>query len=96
MGVRLSLRGMEGWLPRPGWSTGSAHEGRAANPVRNVSAKMTGSLVTSDEVTVSGLTTPLNQRDRSHPPIFETNRSMMRCVFLEKRPASSMTEGWNG
>ena len=94
-GVRSSFTGMEGWSPRPGRSAGSAHNGRQANPAWNCSAKMTGSLVMSSEVTVSGLTTPLNRRDRSGPPMFVTNLSMMRWVSLEKRPVSSMIEGWN-
>ena len=93
-GVRSSFTGMEGWSPRPGWL--SAHDGRRANPARNRSAKITRSLVMSSEVTVSGLTTPFNRRDRSRPPISKTNRSMMRWFSLEKRPVSSMMEGWNG
>ena len=58
MEVRSSLRGMEGWSLLPGWSTGSAQEGRAENSDRNFSVNMTGSLVMSNEVTVSGLTAP--------------------------------------
>ena len=38
---------------------------------------MTGSLVMSNDVTVSWLTMPLNGRDKSRPPISE-NRSMIR------------------
>ena len=58
MGVCSSLSGMEGWSLLSCWSTGSAQEGRAADPVRNFSAKMTRSLVMSKEVTVSAFTTP--------------------------------------
>ena len=49
---------MEVWSPRPGWPSRSAQEGRKAYPERNFSAKMTGSVVMSNEVTVSELTTP--------------------------------------
>ena len=93
-GVCSPLTGMEGWSPSPGWSAGSVHDGRPANPVRKCSAKMTGSLVLSSEVTVSWLTTPLNRRDKSCLPIYATNRSMMHWVSLEKRPVSSVMEGW--
>ena len=58
LGVRSSFRGFQGLSPRPGWSTGSAQKGREANPEQNFSAKMTGSLVMSNDVTVSGLTMP--------------------------------------
>ena len=40
-GVHSSLTGMEGWSPSPGWSAGSVHDDRPANPVRKCSAKMT-------------------------------------------------------
>ena len=93
-GVRSSLIGMQGWSPSPGWSGGSVHSGRPANPVRKCSAKITGSLVISSEVTVLWLTTPLNRRDKSCPPISVTNRSTVRWVSLENRPVSSMMEGW--
>ena len=95
-GVRWSLTGMEGWSPSPGWSAVSVHDGRPANPVRKCSAKMTGSLVISSEVTVLWLATPLNRRDRSCSPISATNRSMMRWASLEERRVSSMMEGWYG
>ena len=52
-GVRSSFTGMDGWSPIPGWSAGRAHCGGLANPVRNCSAKMTGSLVISSEVITS-------------------------------------------
>ena len=58
MRVCSSLRGMEGWSMLSGWSTDSAQEGREADPVRNFSAKMTRSLVMSNDVTVSAFTTP--------------------------------------
>ena len=57
MEFNLSLRGLEGWSLCPGWATGSTQEGREANLERDISAKMTESLVTSNKVTVSGLTT---------------------------------------
>ena len=79
-GVRSSSTGMEGWSPSPSWSAESVHDGRPANPVQKCSAKMTGSLVISSEVPVLWLTTPLNRRDKSCPPISTTNRSMMRWV----------------